>query len=311
MGSLVVDSANFSSERDVVKEEFRQGVLAPPYGLLDYAIQQNSFTTHPYRRPGIGSIEDLDAATLEDVRAFHRTFYRPDNAVLVVVGDFDPARLDASVDAFFGPIPRPNTPVPRVTTREPARTAERRVTVTAPNVPLPAVALTFLAPPATDPDASALRVAAAVLAGGESSRLYQALVYDPQLAQNVTAYPYLLADGGLFVVQMVVAEGVDPEAAETALLSELARLQTAPITEAEVERARNTLLTRALRERETNDGRASALARAVVLLGDARLADAEIGRLQAVTASDVQRALGEVLLPTNRLVVSYHTEPAD
>src|SRR5512145_1023334 len=101
LSGLNVDDPNFKSERDVVKEEFRQGVLAPPYGRFEYLLQERSFAEHPYKRPTIGSIEDLDAAALVDVQEFHKTYYRPDNATLVVVGDFDQAQLDAWVDKYF------------------------------------------------------------------------------------------------------------------------------------------------------------------------------------------------------------------
>ncbi len=183
MGSLNVNDKNFPSERDVVKEEFRSRILAPPYGRFLYSIEKNSYTTHPYRRPGIGSIENLDAATLEDVRAFHKTFYRPDNATLVVVGDFEQKQLDTWIDKYFGRVPKPGTPLPRVTAKEPARTAEKRFNETGPNVPLPAVAITYLAPPVVSDDAYALRVAESILSAGESSRLYQSLVYKQQVAQ--------------------------------------------------------------------------------------------------------------------------------
>src|SRR5438105_2886452 len=152
MGSLNVDEANFKSEREVVKEEFRYRILAPPYGRFYYAITKNSFNRHPYRRPGIGSIEDLDASTLDDVRRFHDTFYRPDNADLIIVGDFDAAQLDAWVDKYFGPIPKPSKAIPRVETKEPPRPAVKRVTEHGPNVPLPAVAITWLIPSASSPD---------------------------------------------------------------------------------------------------------------------------------------------------------------
>ncbi len=305
MASLVVDSTNFASERDVVKEEFRQGILAPPYGRLFYTIEQNSFTVHPYRRPGIGSIEDLDAATLEDVRRFHRTFYRPDNAVLVVVGDFDQAQFDHWVDRYFGPVTHPDAAVPRVTAVEPARTGERRVSVTAPNAPLPAVALSFLVPSATGADAPALRVAEAVLSGGESSRLYQSLVYTQQAAVQVGVNADLRADAGLLTFYAILAGEKTVEEGEAALLGEIARLQVEPITEAEVDRAKNLLLTAALADRETNNDRAFALAQAVVLYGNADHVNTAIDRLQAVTAADVQRVLAQYLVPTNRLVVHY------
>ncbi|HYP53932.1 MAG TPA: pitrilysin family protein, partial [Pyrinomonadaceae bacterium] len=173
MSSLNVNEGNFPAERKVVQEEFRQRYLSQPYGMLFYLIEKRSFTTHPYRRPGIGSIEELDAATLEDVRAFHSTFYRPDNATLIVVGDFDQRQLDAWVDKYFGRVPKPSTRLPRVTLKEPARTAEKRYTEYRPNVPLPAVAITYLAPPVSSDDGYALRVAEAILSAGESSRLYQ------------------------------------------------------------------------------------------------------------------------------------------
>src|SRR3712207_5362804 len=157
MGSLNVTDKNFPSERDVVKEEFNTSVLAPPYGRLFYAIDKNSFTAHPYRRPTIGSKEELDASNIEDVRAFHKTFYRPDNAVLIVVGDFEDKQLDAWVDKYFAKIPKPTTAIPRVTIKEPERTKEVRFDETGPNVPLPAVAITYLAPPVSSPDADVLR----------------------------------------------------------------------------------------------------------------------------------------------------------
>src|SRR5215510_4833647 len=128
LSGLNVDDANFKSERDVVKEEYRQSVLAPPYGKFEYLLQQKSYLEHPYKRPTIGSIEDLDAASLKDVQDFHSTFYRPDNATLVVVGDFDPKQLDAWVDKYFGPIPKPDRPLPRVQVKEPPRKGESRVT---------------------------------------------------------------------------------------------------------------------------------------------------------------------------------------
>ena len=141
LSGLNVDDENFKSERDVVKEEYRQSILAPPYGKFFYMMQQKSFAAHPYKRPTIGSIEDLDAATLENVQKFHATYYRPDNAILLVVGDLDPKQLDAWVDKYFGPIQKPNLPLPRVQTKEAERTAEKRFTEYGANVPLPGVGI--------------------------------------------------------------------------------------------------------------------------------------------------------------------------
>src|SRR5882672_1015412 len=122
LSSLTVDDENFKSERAVVQEEYRQSILAPPNGRFFYVLDQKSFTAHPYKRPTIGSIEDLQAALVENVIKFHDTYYRPDNATLIVVGDFDPKQLDAWVDRYFAPIAKPNLPLPRVNVIEPART---------------------------------------------------------------------------------------------------------------------------------------------------------------------------------------------
>ncbi|HEV2862962.1 MAG TPA: pitrilysin family protein [Pyrinomonadaceae bacterium] len=308
MGSLNVDAKNFGTERDVVKEEFNSRVLAPPYGRLFYAIEKNSFAVHPYRRPGIGSIENLDAATLEDVRAFHKAFYRPDNATLVVVGDFDERQLDQWVDKYFARVPKPDAPLPRVTVKEPERTAEKRFNETGPNVPLPGVALTYLTPSVVSADADALRVAESILSSGESSRLYQSLVYRQQLAVEAFAQADLREDSGLFVLGAIVASGKKPDEAEKSLLAELKRLQDEPVSKAELEKAVNQLVTNQLRERETNNGKAFSLARAAVLLGDAKRVNTDIERLQAVTAADVQRVLKKYFSDTNRVVITYQSE---
>ncbi|MDT7779829.1 MAG: zinc protease [Acidobacteriota bacterium] len=308
LSSLNVNDKNFHSERDVVKEEFNTSVLAPPYGRLFYAIDKDSFTTHPYHRPTIGSKEDLDASTLEDVRAFHSTFYRPDNAVLIVVGDFEQQQLDSWVDKYFAKIAKPGTPIPRVTVKEPERTAEKRYDETGPNVPLPAVAITYLAPPVSNPDADALRVAESILGNGESSRLYQSLVYQQQIAQEAFANGDLRQDPGLFVLGAILASDKKPADAERALLVELKRMQDEPVTKAELEKAVNQLVAGALRERETNSGKAFAIGQAAVIVGDARRVNTDIERLQAVTSADVQRVMKKYFNDRNRVVITYQAE---
>ncbi|MDT7690334.1 MAG: zinc protease [Acidobacteriota bacterium] len=309
MSTLNVNDKNFHSERDVVKEEFNTSVLAPPYGRLFYAIDKDSFTTHPYHRPTIGSKEDLDASTLEDVRAFHSTFYRPDNAVLIIVGDFEQQQLDAWVDKYFSKVARPSSSIPRVMVKEPARAAERRFDETGPNVPLPAVAISYIAPPVSSPDADALRVAESILGNGESSRLYQSLVYTQQIAQEAFANADLRQDPGIFVLGAILASDKKPADAEHALLVELKRIQDEPVTKAELDKAVNQLVASALRDRETNSGKAFAIGRAAVLVGDARRVNTDIERLQAVTAADVQRVMKKYFTDSNRVVITYTAGP--
>jgi zinc protease len=309
MGSLVVEQGFFASERDVVKEEFRSRVLAAPYGRLFYLyFPQISYDRHPYGRPGIGSIEDLDAATIDDVRAFHATYYRPDNAVLVVAGNFDPAQLDRWIDQYFAPIARPTGAIPRVTTVEPERTAPRRYTVYEANTPLPAVLLSYPLPPAGDADAAAVELLDGILSTGESSRLHQALVYRDQIASSASSFVDLKQGRGSLAVFAILASGQTAEAGEAALRREIARFRDAPVTAAELAEARNELLTAALVERETVDGRASAIAEAVVVSGDPQAADRRLARIAAVTPADIQRVARTWLREERSASVRYLPE---
>jgi zinc protease len=307
LSGLNVDDANFKSERDVVKEEYRQGVLAPPYGRFEYLLQQKSFLEHPYKRPTIGSIEDLDAASLKDVQEFHSTYYRPDNATLVVVGDFDPKQLDAWVDKYFAPIAKPSRLLPRVEVKEPLRKSEIRLTEYGSN-DLPAVGLTYLTPRQADADQDALRVADVILSGGESSRLYHSLVYTQQLAAEVNSSAETREDASLFVLTAVLSEGKKVEDVEKAMEAEIKKLQDAPVPAAELDKAKNQIITNQLRQRETSNGKALALGEAAVLLGDAARVNTDLARLQAVTAADIQRVMKKYFTDTNRLVLYYLPE---
>jgi zinc protease len=308
LSGLNVDDENFKSERDVVKEEYRQSVLAPPYGKFFYLLQQKSFISHPYQRPTIGSIEDLDAATLENVQKFHATYYRPDNATLIVVGDFDPRQLDTWVDKYFAPIAKPNLPLPRVQAKEADRTGEKRFTEYGANVPLPGVGLTYLVPSEKSEDAPALTMLDVILSQGRSSRLYQSLIYQQQVAQSANANADLKEDAGLFEVTAIVAAGKKPEEAESALLAEIKKLQDAPVSAAELEKAKNQVITSQLRQRETNLGKSQTLGGAAVLRGDPNRVNTDLNRLQAVTAADIQRVARKYFTDANRYVFFYLPE---
>jgi zinc protease len=306
MVNLNVDAPNFISERDVVKEEFRQRILANPYGMLfGQYIEKRSFTTHPYKRPGIGNLDELTAATPKDAEGFYKLFYRPDNAVLIVVGDFDQAQLDAWVDKYFGRRENPSGTVPRVTEVEPERTEEKRYNETAPNVPFPAVAITYLAPISKSPDIPALRIAEKILSGGESARLYQSLVYTQQIAQEASFSTDIRTDRGLLYFLAIASQGKTPEELEKSLLVELAKIQAKPVTASELAKAKNLLITETLQQREDNDGKALAIERAVAYQGDPKAVNSDIQKLQAVTAADVQRVMKKYFSATNRVVIYY------
>jgi zinc protease len=306
MVNLVVDNATFSSERDVVKEEYRQRILANPYGMLfGQYIDKRSFTVHPYKRPGIGNLDELTAATPADAEAFYKLYYRPDNAVLIVVGDFDQAQFDGWVDKYFGRVAAPSGTVPRVTEVEPERTEEKRYMETAPNVPFPAVAITYLAPVSTSPDIPALKIAEKILSGGESARLYQSLVYKQQIAQAASFSPDVRADKGLLTFFAIASQGKGAEELEKALLAELAKIQSKPVTANELAKAKNLLVTETLQQREDNDGKAIAIERAVAYNGDPKAVNTDIQKLQAVTIADVQRVMKKYFTANNRVVIYY------
>ncbi len=305
MTNLTVDEANFLSERKVVQEEYRQSVLANPYGLFYEAIQKNSFNVHPYKRTTIGTLADLDAATVADVQNFHSTFYRPDNASLIVIGDFEQTQFDAWVDKHFGKLSKPSSTIPRVTEVEPERSAEKRIVVKAKNVPFPAVAITYLAPTAKDKDIPALQVASAILSGGESSRLYKELVRKQQIVQDASFSVDAKTDKGLLYFTATLAGENKPEVAEKALLTELKKIQMFPVTANELAKAKNGMVANKVRSLETNDGKAYQIGASIILNGTPNGINTELAELQAVTINDVQRVMKKYFTETNRGVIYY------
>ena len=305
MGSLVVDQKVFDDERHVVEEELRQGE-ARPYGkLFQVYLPAIGYAVHPYARSPIGSVTDLDAATLGDIRAFHATYYRPDNAVLVVAGNFDPAQLDRWVDQYFAPIATPARPIPRVAAVEPPRTTATSVTVRAANTPLPAVAISWHIPSARSPDDAALTVLDAVLSGGESSRLYETMVYRDQLASAAGSNLGDHRDTGTFVAYAILAGGKSVADGEAALRREVGRLRDAPVTAAELDIAKNRVLTAVIKGRETPLGRANSVAEAIVVEGDAAAPDRDVADLIAVTPADIQRVARQYLRDDASATIRY------
>ena len=311
MVNLNVDDASFASERDVVKEEYRQGILAPPYGKLYWLLDDITFQKHPYRRGVIGNLEELSAATRADAEAFYKAFYRPDNAYLIVVGDFDQKQFDAWVDKYFGGIAKPSQPVKRVTAVEPEWTTERRFDETGPRVPFPATAIVYRAPATKSPDIPALRIAESILSGGESSRMYQSLVRTQQIAQQADVDLELNTEGGRISFIGIGSDKGTSENLEKAMLAELKKIQNGGVTAKELEKAKNGLIADAIRSRETNDGKAILIERAVAYLGDPKAVNGEVAKIQAVTAADVQRVMKQYFKDNNRVVIYYNQAKAE
>ncbi|HTJ26377.1 MAG TPA: pitrilysin family protein [Candidatus Limnocylindria bacterium] len=305
LAALQVNAENFATERDVVIGEYDQRILAEPYGMLDELVNREAFALHPYKRGVIGDPDQLNAAALEDVVAFHATYYRPDNAVLVVAGDLEVEQTLRWVERYFGAIPTPAGTVPRVRVVEPPQTAERSYVYRAANVPLAAVEEAYHIPHAAHPDAAALDVLETLLGAGRSSRLYTSLVYAQQLASSAYATADLREQPGLFGVRATCAGGVTLAEARAALTAELDRVRDELAGDLELERVKTQIASAVVRSRQTHSGVALALVRATTERGDPESVNSDLARYLAVTAHDVQRVAQTYLRAENRTVIEY------
>ncbi len=303
MATLRIDEKVFATEREVVKEERRMRVENQPYGKLNEIIYDQAFTTHPYKHPTIGSMADLEAASIEDVRDFFKTYYVPDNATLVLVGDFDPKEAMDLVKKYLGRVPKATRPVPRDIPVEPPQTKERRVRIDE-NVPLPAVVVAHHIVADGHPDSYPLHIAAKVLSDGQSSRIYRKLVYEQQLALAAFGQGNIIEDPNLFYAVAIVQRGRAPDEATKALIAELDRLKSEPISAAELQQAKNQFARDYILSRESDKDKAGQLAHAVVIHNDITTADGEFEIFMNITAADVQRVAQKYFTTENRLVIT-------
>ena len=273
-----------------------------PYGRLNEIIYEQAFTTHPYRHPVIGSMDDLNAATLEDVRDFYATYYVPSNVTVVIAGDFDLAEAEGLVRQYLGRVPKAERAVPRDIPREPAQKAEKRVVV-AENVPLPAVVVAHHITYDGHPDAYPLHIAAKVLSDGQSSRIYQRLVYQSGLALTAFGQANLIEHPNLFYAAAIVNPGQSPEAVEKALIAELDRIKAEGVSPRELQRSKNQFARDYILGRETVQQKATHLAHAEVLHADITTADGEFDIFQNITQADVKRVAGTYFTPQSRVVI--------
>jgi zinc protease len=304
MASLRIEKDTFTREREVVKEERRMRVENQPYGRLSEIIYDQAFTTHPYKHTTIGKMADLEAASVEEVREFYKTYYVPDNATIALVGDFDEAQALDLVKKYLGRVPASLRPVPRDIPTEPRQAKERRVTLEE-NWPLPAVVVAHHVTFDGHPDSYPLHIASKVLSDGQSARIYRKLVYETGIALSAFGGGNIIEHPNLFFAVAIVQPGHAPDEAERALVGELERLKTEPLSEREMERAKNQFARDYIIGRESNRQKASQLAHAVVIhKGDATTADGEFDIFMKTTAADVQRVARTYFTPDNRLVLT-------
>jgi len=303
MATLRIDKDTFENEREVVKEERRMRIDNQPYGRLNEIIYDQAFTVHPYKHATIGSMQDLEAASVEDVRDFYQTYYVPANATLVLVGDFDSSQALQLVMQYLGRVPKAEKPVPRDIPQEPPQTKEKRVTLQEP-WPLPAVVVAYHVTKDGNPDSYPLHIAAKVLSDGQTSRIYTKLVYEKQMAVAAFGNANLIEDPNLFYAVAIVAPGHTPEEVSNALITELDRLKAEPITDRELQRTKNQFARDYIMGRESDQQKAGQLSHAVVIHGDIRTADGEFDIFQNITIADVQRVARTYFRPENRMVLT-------
>ncbi len=320
MHALAITPENLENQRQAVKEERRQSVDNQAYGQTSEKLEELVYDNFAYHHPVVGSMQDLDAATVDDVKQFFKTYYAPNNAVLALVGDLDTKETLAKVKKYFGVVPRQTPPTP-VNLAEAPKTAERRAVVQDPLARLPRIDIAYRIPPGGDPDTRALGVAASILGGGgggfggrgggggaaNTSRLYNLLVDEKQVAVQVSASAQRRAGPGMFRISATLRPGKSPQEVEGLISEEISKLYSQPVTAQELKRVRMSLL-RGAENRLTALSRAQALADAAAVYDDPNRVNTDIEAELAVNAQDIMRAAKAELVNANKTVVV--TEPA-
>jgi zinc protease len=297
-----ITKENLDNQRNAVQEERRLGVDNQPYGQSGEKQQELLYDNFAYKHTVIGSMEDLNAATVDDVVQFFKTYYAPNNAVLVVVGDFKTKDAVALIGKYFDAIPRQPSP-PAVDMTEPAQTAERRLTLDDALARLPRVDIAYKAVPGNTSDFYALQVLSAVLQNGQSSRLYQKLVKEKELVTNVFGFLDEKRGPGALYTSATLRPGMKTGDAETAIYDEIERLKKEPIADWELQKAKNATRRNFFGGLESSLSRAITISQYAVLYNDPDLINTRVDKVTAVTKEDVQRVANKYLSETNRTVV--------
>jgi len=308
MRSLAITKENLDNQRQAVQEERRLRLDNQPYGKSQERFNEMAYDNPAYHHSVIGSMADLNAATVDDVASFFKTYYAPNNATVSIVGDVDAKATLAKIEKYFGDIPR-QPGAAAVDLSEKELGGERRETMTDRLARLAQINMGYRIPPATSADVPALSALGQILGGGESSRLYQRLVKERELCANVGSGTQQRIGPGLFIVNCAVRPGKNITDAETVITEEVTRLQTAPVTAEELQRVRTSARRSAVGIRESALARAQSLADNAVLYNDPNRINTNAERLAAVTAADIQRVAAKYLQTSNRVVM--HTLPGE
>ena len=303
MRSLAITKANLDNQRSAVQEERRLGVDNQPYGRTFEKLLELAYENFAYKHSTIGSMADLDAASVEDVAAFFKTYYAPNNAVIAIVGDVDAKSTIERVRKYFEAIPS-QPPPPAVDMTEPQQAEERRATLEDPLARLTRVDMAYKVPPSSSPDDDALTVMATILSGGRSGRFYEAIVREKQLATNVSAGSSESRGPGLFNVVGMMQPGKSAADLEAAIDTEIEKLKTGPIADWEIEKARTGARSGFVNSVGSSLQCAILLSQYAMFYDKPDLINTRAESIAKVTAADVQRVARQYLVKTGRTVVT-------
>lgn len=302
MENLQVTPENLKSEREVVKEERRFRVDNSPPGILREVLLGTVFKVHPYRWPVIGYMADIDNITLEKAVEFYHTYYAPNNAVLVIAGDFNSADAKTLINKYYGSIAAQNIPN-RTRPPEPGQTAIRGVAVER-DVQTTQFAVAYHTPKAGSDESYALDLLANILGSGDSSRLYQHLVYRKQTVAGVSAFNMTLQEEGVFEVMVAMKPGANAKDALNAVKGEIWRPRHVMVTPGELMKAKNQVMRGYVDSLKTVHGRAEALALNEILFGDYERLFKDLSMYHEVTAAQIKKAAEKYLTPDKATVAT-------
>ncbi|ASD64466.1 M16 family metallopeptidase [Bdellovibrio bacteriovorus] len=302
MSSLLISPEDLKSEKEVVKEERRWRVDNNPMGLLRELMMGTIFKVHPYKWPVIGYMKDIEAYDSEKLRYFYNTFYVPNNAVLVVVGDFNTSKVKSLIEKYYGKLP--SRPLPeRKYPSEPAQKVQQNATLRK-DVQNTSFVVAFKSPKQGQPDMYALDLAANILGYGTSSRLHKRLVYQKQAATSAYAYNYAMQDEGMFAVGVNLKPGQTSQESLDIVYNEIWKLRNQKVSEAELEKAKTQVMKDLVDSLKTMDGKARALAVNEIVTGSYESLFTDLEKYQAVTADDIKRVADKYTQQTQRSIIT-------
>lgn len=303
----IINQIGVDTQNEVVKEEKRLRVDNSPYGKFLENIKVNMFKNHPYKGTTIGKMEHLDAATLEEFKAFYKKYYVPNNAVLVVAGDINKSEVKRMVKDYFGPIPR-GEDIVRSFPKEDPITEPMTATAYDSNIQIPAIMAAYRTPSFKDRDAYVLEMISSYLSGGKSSKLYKKIVDEKKMALQVGAIDFSQEDYGTYILYGLPLGDTKLEDLVTEIDEEIVKIQTELISERDYEKLQNVFENRFVNSNSSVTGIANSLARYYMLYGDVNLINNEIEIYKSITRAEIQEVANKYLNPNQRLLLEYLPE---